>query len=61
VAWFLPGVRAIGELEILAPALTVAALIKHAQGRPVAAGRLVDEVSAAMNGGSAWQWAKTAS
>ena len=56
-ARFLPGVRAIGELEILAPALTVAALIKHAQERPVAAGRLVDELSAAMNGRSAWQWA----
>jgi class 3 adenylate cyclase/tetratricopeptide (TPR) repeat protein len=57
VVRFLPGVRAIGELEILAPALTVAALVKHAQGRPVAAGRLVDELSAAMNGRSAWQWA----
>jgi DNA-binding SARP family transcriptional activator len=57
-ARFLPGVRAIGELEILAPALTAAALIEHAQGRPVAAGRLVDELSAATNGRSAWQWAK---
>jgi tetratricopeptide (TPR) repeat protein len=57
VARFLPGVRAIRELEILAPALTVAALIEHAQKRPVAAGRLVDELSAAMTGRAAWQWA----
>ena len=57
-ARFLPGVRAIGELEILGPALTVAALVKHAQGRPVAAGRLLDELSTATTGRSVWQWAK---
>jgi tetratricopeptide (TPR) repeat protein len=56
-ARFLPGVRAIGELEILAPALTVAALVKHAQGRPVAAGRLLEELSTATTGRSVWQWA----
>jgi tetratricopeptide (TPR) repeat protein len=57
-ARFLPGVRAIGELETLAPALTVAALVKQAQGRPVAAGRLLDELGAATKGRSVWQWAK---
>jgi hypothetical protein len=56
-ARFLPGVRAIGELETVAPALTVAAQVKHAQGRPVAAGRLLDELSTATNGRSVWQWA----
>jgi ATP/maltotriose-dependent transcriptional regulator MalT len=58
VARFLPGVRAIGELEILAPALTVAALVKHAQGRPVAARRLLEELSTATKERSVWQWAK---
>jgi tetratricopeptide (TPR) repeat protein len=58
VARFLPGVRAIGELEILAPALTVAALAKQAQGRPVAAGRLLEELSTARKERSVWQWAK---
>jgi tetratricopeptide (TPR) repeat protein len=57
-ARFLPGVRAIGELEILAPALTIAALIEHGQRRPVTAGRLLDELSTATTGRSAWQWAK---
>jgi tetratricopeptide (TPR) repeat protein len=57
VARFLPGVRADGELEILAPALTIAALIEQAQGRSGAAGRLVDELASATNGRGAWYWA----
>jgi class 3 adenylate cyclase/tetratricopeptide (TPR) repeat protein len=57
-ARFLPGVRAVGELETLAPALTIAALIEQAQGGLVAAGRLVDELSSATTDRSAWPWAK---
>ena len=56
-ARFLPGVRANGELETLAPALTIAALIKQAQGRSAAAGRLLDELGRATNGRGAWYWA----
>jgi class 3 adenylate cyclase/tetratricopeptide (TPR) repeat protein len=52
---FLPGVHAIGELEILAPALSVAALVEQAQGRPAAAGELVDEFASATDGRGAWQ------
>jgi tetratricopeptide (TPR) repeat protein len=57
-ARFLPGVRAVGELETLAPALTIAALIEQAQGGLVAAGRLVDELNSATTEHSAWPWAK---
>ena len=54
-ARFLPGAYAIGELETLAPALTIAALIEQAQGRPGAAGELVDEFASATDGRGTWQ------
>jgi thioredoxin-like negative regulator of GroEL len=48
----------IGDLEILAPALTVAALIEQARGRSPAAVRLVDELVVASDRHSGWQYAQ---
>ena len=57
-ARFLPDIRTIGDLEILAPALTVAALIEQARGRSPAAVRLVDELVVASDRHSGWQYAQ---